>query len=217
MFFLMSGAAASGKTTLARALAGQVAGLECHDADAIPATTGQERWQNLEQWVQRALRAQRQGADFLLTSHSPLGELLTCPSAPQLAAIAACLLDCDDLIRIARMRARGIDPRWPPVQDSFNWASWHRLHAADPQWEARVIGQWCPFPHHLARWSAWTQGDPRWRVTRMDTSSLTAGETVQVVRDWIRTARTEPGLLGASTRWWEPAPAAVRAIQEERR
>lgn len=216
MFFLISGAAASGKTTVARTLAGQLADVACHDADEVPATTGRERWQNLEPWVQRALIAQRQGADFLLTSHSPLGELLSCPSTPQLAGITACLLDCDDLVRIGRMRARGIDPRWPPVQATFNWASWHRMHAADPQWEPHVISQSCPFPRHLARWTAWTRDDPRWRVKRVDTSSLTAGETVQAVRDWMSTVRAEPVLLGASTDWWEPAPEAARTEQERR-
>jgi hypothetical protein len=205
MFFLISGAAASGKTTIARTLAGQIAHLDCQDADQIPATTGQERWELLEQWVQRALVAQAQDTNFLLTSHSPLGELLTCPSTPRLAGIAASLLDCDDLVRIARIRARGIDPRWPPTQHTMCWASWQRMHAADPQWETAVITQWCPFPQHLTRWSAWNHDDPRWRVNRVDTSGLTVTETVEVVRAWIDTSLTQSTLLNSSTSWWESA------------
>jgi hypothetical protein len=206
MFFLISGAAASGKTTVARTLARQMADLECHDADEVPATTIQQRWQYLEQWVQRALVAQAQGTDFLLTSHSPLGELLTCPSAPQLTGIATCLLDCDDLVRIARIRARGIDPRWPPNQHTFNWASWHRMHAADPRWEAQVITQSCPFPQHLVRWSDWIHDDPRWRVERMDTTSLAVADTIHVVQDWIGMGRRQSALLGSSSSWWGKVP-----------
>lgn len=203
MFFLISGAAASGKTTVARAFAGRRVDLRSHDADEIPASTGEERWYGLEQWVQQALAAQAQGADFLLTSHSPLGELLTCPSAPQLESIVASLLDCDDLERLARIQARGIDPRWPPNQHTFNWASWHRLHAANPQWEPQVIRQFCPFPQHLARWSAWTDYDPRWHVERIGTTGLSVGDTIRAVETWLDLCCTRPSPLAAATCWWD--------------
>ena len=81
MFFLVSGGAASGKTTLVRRLPDRVAGLVCHDADEMPAADSGMRWQQLEQWVQQALAAQARGADFLLTGQSPLGELLE-PALP---------------------------------------------------------------------------------------------------------------------------------------
>ncbi|MCE7984630.1 MAG: hypothetical protein DYG89_25945 [Caldilinea sp. CFX5] len=116
MFFLISGSAASGKTTLVRRLPTLLTRVVCHDADERVATTGEERCAQLEQWVADALSAQQAGNDFLLTSNSPLGELLACPSAPRLASIAACVLDCADRVRVTRLRARGIDPRWPPSQ-----------------------------------------------------------------------------------------------------
>jgi hypothetical protein len=133
LFFLISGGAASGKTTAARLLPGYLQHVACHDADELPAADGYTRCAKLEIWVRRALDVQQQGTDFLLTAHSPLGELLACPSAPQLAEIAACLLDCADLTRVERIRTRGIDPRWPPNQDTLSWAAWHRMHAHDPQ------------------------------------------------------------------------------------
>src|SRR5215510_11823717 len=107
MFFLISGGAASGKTTAARLLPNYLKQVVCHDADELPAGDIYTRCANLETWVCRALDAQQQGMDFLLSAHSPLGELLACPSTPQLIGIAACLLDCADITRIERIRARG--------------------------------------------------------------------------------------------------------------
>ena len=143
MFFLVSGAAASGKSTVVRGVATRMPDVECHDYDELPVRDEYARCEQLEGWVRQALRDQAGGRDFLLATHSPLGELLACPSAPELAGIAACLLDCSDPIRIARLRARGIDPRWPPSQATLNWAAWHRMHAWDPQWEtAGDSGEW---------------------------------------------------------------------------
>lgn len=114
MFLLVSGAAASGKSTVAKNLSSLLENLVCHDADERIVTNEYIRCQQLEEWVQLALNYQQESRDFLLTSHSPLGELLACPSARKLAGISACLLDCSDPIRIQRMRKRGFDPRWRP-------------------------------------------------------------------------------------------------------
>lgn len=203
MFFLISGAAASGKSTLARLLPQQFGEIECHDADELVATTMGERWLQLEHWVQLGLAAQARGQDFLLASNSPMGELLTCPSAIELNGIAACLADCADPQRIERIRARGIDPRWPPTQDTINWAAWHRMHAYNPQWEARVIGDNSPYPQFLPRWTAWTRGDPRWQVTTVDTTPMSIAETVAHVAGWIAAARARPAVLTPTARWWE--------------
>lgn len=203
MFFLLSGSAASGKTTIARGLPTLLTRVDCHDADEMVATTGTERCEQLEQWVGQALAAQQAGQDFLLTSHSPLGELLACPSAPQLAGIAACVLDCADTARVARMRARGIDPRWPPSQDLLNWAAWHRMHAWDPQWESRVIAANGPATHRYDRWRDWQQGDPRWQVDLLDTTRLTTDETLRGLVAWVERKRLEPNPLAAATHWWE--------------
>ena len=203
MFFLISGSAASGKTTIARQMAALLDKTICHDADERPATTGEQRWNNLEMWVQEAHSFQQNGYDFLLSAHSPLGELLACPSAPHLNGIAACVLDCDDVVRIERMRARGIDPRWPPSQGLLNWASWHRMHAHDPQWEPLAFTAHCPYPQHLERWNTWERGDTRWQVERVDTTALSVEETVEWLRAWIEARRSAPQALTPATRWWE--------------
>src|SRR4051794_24336291 len=106
MFFLISGSSAAGKSTASRLLGERVDRVECHDADEMVARTADERCEQLELWVQRALETQASGRDFLLSSNSPLGELLACPSAPLLDGIAACLLDCSDEVREARYFAR---------------------------------------------------------------------------------------------------------------
>jgi hypothetical protein len=201
MFFLISGAAASGKTTLARLLRDRLEQVVCHDADERPAADAYARCVHLERWVRQALEVQQQHQDFLLTTHSPLGELLACPSAPQLAGIAACLLDCADPIRIGRIRARGIHARWPPTQHTLNWAAWHRMHAHDPQWEPHVIESNGPSTHRYERWRGWAQHDPRWQVFVLDTTQLTEQQTLDVLIGWVQTTRARPAPLSPTTGW----------------
>ena len=205
MFFLISGGAASGKTTAARLLPNYLKQVVCHDADELPAADGHTRCANLEIWVKRALEAQQQGVDFLLTAHSPLGELLACPSAPKLAGIAACLLDCADQTRVDRIRARGIDRRWPPGQATLNWASWHRMHARDPQWEPHVIEQNGLPTFRYDRWHGWASSDPRWQVLILDTTQWSEQQTIQALVEWIQREETRSSLLSPATRWWDVA------------
>jgi hypothetical protein len=77
MFFLVSGAAASGKSTVAKNLSSRLEDLICHDYDERSVTDQYTRRGQLEEWVQLALGHQQEGGDFLLTSHSPFGELLS--------------------------------------------------------------------------------------------------------------------------------------------
>lgn len=204
MFFLVTGAAASGKSTYARLLAHHLAGVECHDADEMLAEDSDTRCVQLELWVRQALAAQRRGDDFLLTTHSPLGELLAAPSAPGLDGIAACLLDCSDAVREARSLARGVDPRWP-IQPQLNWAAWHRRHARDPRWQPHVIDSNGPAAHRYDRWRTWTGDDLRWQVHVLDTSDLTVSQTLPIVVEWVQLARMRPALLSPATRWWDAA------------
>jgi hypothetical protein len=60
--------------------------------------------------VRWGLVYQAEGTDLLLAGQTPLGELLAAPSAPRLEAISACLIDCDDETRVARLQSRG--PEW---------------------------------------------------------------------------------------------------------
>lgn len=201
MFLLISGAAASGKTTIAKYLPSRLNSLICHDHDERKAIDEDTRCQQLEEWIQLALIHQQEGQDFLLTSHSPLGELLACPSAPKLAGITACLLDCSDPVRIQRMRNRGLDPRWPPTQHVLNWASWHRMHAWDPQWEQGVIVGNGPSEHTYSRWTSWRQTDERWKVSIIDTSNMDVEMVLDKVTEWVLLARKYPTVT-SDARWW---------------
>lgn len=203
MFFLVSGAAAAGKTTVARGIPRLLDRIECHDADERIVWDAHTRCRYLEGWVKLALKRQQDGVDFLLTAQSPLGELLACPSTTQLFGISACLLDCADVVRIQRMRQRGIDPNWQPNQDTVSWAAWHRLHAWDPQWEARVIVGNGPPTHAYGRWRDWQQGDPRWQVQVIDTTQATVEEVLESVAAWVTAERQRQPRLSPETRWWE--------------
>jgi hypothetical protein len=143
--------------------------------------------------VCRALDYQAEGTDLLLAGQTPLGELLAAPSAPQLDAISACLVDCDDATRIARLRARG--PEWlaragGDLQAYLNWAAWMRGHAADPSSRTEVIqheatmGEMCWW-----RWSDWRANDPRWRVRVIDTSALPVEAVADELVEWISEER----------------------------
>jgi len=203
MFFLVSGAAASGKSTVAKHFPSRLDNLVCHDHDEKKAMDEHTRCQQLEEWVQLALFHQQDAQDFLLTSHSPFGELLACPSAPKLAGIKACLLDCSDPVRIQRMRSRGIDPKWPPTQDVLNWASWHRMHAWDPQWEQDVIAGNGPSEHIYDRWLNWKQTDERWKVSVIDTTDTDVEMMLDKVAKWVTYEREIPSRINSDVRWWE--------------
>lgn len=203
MFFLVSGAAASGKSTVTKGISTRLDHIECHDCDEKLAVDEYTRCQQLEEWIACALEHQQQGQDFLLTTHSPLGELLACPSATRLTGISACLLDCHDPVRITRMRDRGIDPNWPPTQHTLNWAAWHRMHAWDPQWEPHVIVGNGPTTHIYDRWRTWKHGDERWQVTVIDTTLMNIEHVLDVIVEWIEAERKRNPLLSPETQWWK--------------
>ena len=212
MFLLVSGAAASGKSTLAKNLSSRLEDLVCHDCDERKVTDEYTRCQQLEQWVQLALDHQQEGQDFLLVTQSPLGELLACPSARKLKGISACLLDCSDPIRIERMRRRGIDPDWPPTQDVLNWASWHRMHAWDPQWEQHVITGNGPPEHSYSSWITWKQADERWRVDIVDTTAGDIEWVLDRIAAWVKSEREKSSLLTPKAKWWEDGTSGQSLI-----
>jgi hypothetical protein len=126
VLFLLFGSSGAGKTSAISALHGRISGVAVHDCDEIGVPADADtawRQRANEVWLRRALDYQGDGVDLLLAGQTPLGELLAAPSAPCAEAIAACLLDCDDETRLARLRARGA--RWlarvpGDLQDYFN-------------------------------------------------------------------------------------------------
>jgi len=196
MLFLLFGSSAAGKTFALDALRDRMPNMAIHDLDEIGVPPGADTaWRHRanEAWVRRALDYQSQGIDFLLGGQSPLGEILAAPSAPLLNGISACLIDCDDETRTARLQARG--PEWlastgAELQSFLNWAEWLRRHAADPGWNTDVIRHpdtdgemsW-------ERWSGWQAGDPRWNVRVIDTSALAVAQVADELAAWIAEER----------------------------
>ncbi|MEU4155300.1 hypothetical protein [Actinoplanes sp. NPDC026670] len=181
MLLTVSGSSCSGKTTTVRAC-GPVEGLVWHDFDEIGVPGDADvvwRQRSLEGWIRRALGYQAAGLDMLLTGQSPLGEVLACPSAPELNGIAACLLDVDDEVRRQRLAQR--DPgRWDAgaTEAFIGWAQWQRAHAADPDHRPEVImnGGW-----DQMRWAR----PETWSVSVIDTTGRTVQESAAELRRWI--------------------------------
>jgi hypothetical protein len=203
MLYLLSGASASGKKTVAPRVTRRVSDLVAHHENEIPASTSIERMANMERWLEMTLRYESEGKDLLLLAASPLGEVLASPRATELTAIAACLLDCHDHERSRRLALRPPDPKWPFGMDTLCWAAWHRMHAIDPQFEQRVVREPAVSHYHWERWASWKQGDPRWRVEYVDTTSRPVSQTVDVVAGWIEHVRAHGTPLSRAAAWWQ--------------
>jgi hypothetical protein len=195
MLFLLFGSSASGKTAALNGIRARLRGLVAHDFDEIgvpPDANTAWRQRANETWLCRALVSQADGEDFLLAGQVPLGEVLAAPSASELEGISACLLDCDDETRLARINGRG--PEWigrvpGEVQDHLNWAEWMRQHARNPAARQHVIRWGGAEEMRWKRWTDWREGDPRWRVRVIDTSKLSIERTVDQLVDWISDER----------------------------
>jgi hypothetical protein len=126
----------------------------------------------------------------VLAGQSPIGEVLACPSAVALDAVAVCLVDVDDDTRRARLAARDAG-RWDTaaINDSVAWAAWHREHAADPRRRPEVVttAGWAAM--RWERWSAWTAGDPRWSVPVIDTTGEAPQSSARRLDEWVASVR----------------------------
>jgi len=203
MLFLLSGASASGKKTVAPIVAQRIANIAFHHEQEIYANDRRERMANMSQWIERAMTYESQGKDLLLIGPSPLGEVLAVPNATELSAIAPCLLDCHDHERSRRLALRPPDPRWPFAMDTLCWAAFHRMHALDPRFEPRVLRDDPTVSHYeWNRWTSWTRGDPRWSIELIDNTRQQITETVDALVSWIERTRTNGAPLSRNERWW---------------
>ncbi len=200
MLFLLFGSSGAGKTVALHALRNRLPGVAMHDFDELGVPPGADTdWRHRanEEWVRRALGYQAQRTDLVLAAQTPLGELLAAPSAPRLEAISACLLDCDDATRSARLAARGAG--WfaragADLGAYLAWAAWMRRHAVDPVWRTDVIRrETTDAEMRWDRWSDWRAGDPRWRVRVVDTSGLSIEQVADALAEWIAQERTLAG------------------------
>ena len=190
MLFLITGASGSGKSACLDKVRELSADVIWHDFDDVGVPSNADkvwRQRTTEHWLKRAIQNQDNGRDTGLSGNVILGEVLACPSAPQVDAIVACLLDCYDVVRIDRLRARGLHGA---TQDMLCWAAWQRMHAVDPQWRQDVIREGGAPEMRWERWESWRSGDMRWQVHLIDTTVMTIEEVASEISKWVEKQRS---------------------------
>lgn len=187
MLFFITGANGVGKTACLPLLARQLPDFTIHDfADmGVPANPDAHwRQETTELWMQTYIeKHQPQGQHMVVSGEAIFGEILCAPSIDQVDAFHTCLLDCDDVTRVDRLRARGT---YGPNMQILCWAAYLRVHAVDPSWCPEVIQSSEP---SIMRWERWTKrqrGDAVWRQEVIDTSRLTLEELAAEIAKWIR-------------------------------
>jgi hypothetical protein len=187
MLFFITGANGAGKTACLPALARQLPDFEVHDfADLGVPENPDARWrqETTELWLRTYIeKHQPQGRNVVVSGEAIFGKILCSPSIEQVDAFHACLLDCDDVTRVDRLRARGT---YGPNMQILCWAAYLRMHAVDPSWCPGVIQTSEP---SIMRWEEWTKrqrGDAVWRQEVIDTSRLSLEELAAEIAKWIR-------------------------------
>ena len=114
------------------------------------------------------------------------------------------MLDCTDAVRINRLKTRGDQPSYA-TQDVLSWSAWQRMHAVDPQWRQDVLRAEGIAPMQWQRWANWQQGDARWQVQLIDTTSLTIYGMVERVAGWVLMQKylQTQSQLSLQGNWWE--------------
>ena len=190
MLYFVIGASGSGKTACMAYLGELNGDPKLYDFDdlAIGDDLGVVwRQRTTERLLNTAIRHQVEGRDTVVCGGAVLGEILACPSAPQVDGIAVCLLDCRDLVRVDRLRAQR--PHLA-TQDMLSWSAWLRVHVADPTWEPHVIRTGEVPEMDWSRWKSWQRGDPRWHAWTLDTSDMTLQQLGDWLTHWINDAQT---------------------------
>lgn len=185
MLLFVTGASGSGKTAVIPGLAKRFPEFDIHDFDErdVP-DVASARWrqEQTEFWINQAIQNQRLGKDTVICGGAVYGEILACPSINQIDHLAVCLLDCNDVVRIDRMRKF---QRHEPDMAMLSFACWLRVHAVDPTWCPEVIKQDSYDLMHWSNWSDWQRGDPRWRQQIIDTSEKKIEQITAEVARWI--------------------------------
>ncbi len=217
MIFFLTGASGAGKTACMPDLARLLPEVALHDFDepGVPPGAGKVwRQETTEAWLQRGIAYAREGRDLIVSGGAVPGEVLACPSAADAGPIALCLLDCGDVERIDRLRARGTHGC---TQEMLSWSAWLRVHAADPGWRPDVIqdGAWPAL--RWDRWAGWKRGDPRWQTAVVDTTGRTLAEVAEEVARWVKATRAGvPFAAPAPSPLLEHDPAREALIEPAR-
>jgi hypothetical protein len=191
---LVTGASGVGKSTVRAVVAPELSpAVEC--VELLDLTPGPEamtrvwRQQTAEAAVLRAIELQESGRHLLLAGDPvPAAEIVAAPSAPNLEAIAVCLLDATPEAQAARLAARGDPPALLVHHQAF--AEWMRRQASDPLHMTHVVadGGW-----ERMRWERLEQLTEDWSMHTIDTTHLSICEVADAVIDWCRGALAGDG------------------------
>ena len=186
MLFLIMGASGSGKSSALTGLKQQRPDIDWRDFDDAPKrpTNTAERQLATEYWLQVTAQNQAKGVSTGIAGTIVFGEMLACPSASEIEGVHALLLDCADVARINRIRARDGAAASCASQEMLCWAAWLRMHASDPHWRQDVIQSQGAPEMNWSSWSSWHAEDARWKVDVLDNSSLSVEETTGALVAW---------------------------------
>jgi hypothetical protein len=186
VLFFVTGASGAGKTACIPALARLLPDFGIHDfgeGDVPSNPDSLWRQETTERWVRTYVgKYQAQSCHAIVSGEAVFGEIRACPSIDQVNAWHACLLDCDDITRVDRLRARAT---YGPNMRILCWAAWLRVHAVDPAWCPEVV-QAESLPE--MRWERWTncrRGDPAWHQEVISTTNLSLEEVASKIAEWI--------------------------------
>jgi hypothetical protein len=189
VLLLVTGASGVGKSTLRAVvtpeLAPQVESVELKDLAPLPmARTRGWRQRAAEAAVRRAVELQASGRHLLLAGDPvPAVEVIAAPSAPQLDAVAVCLLDASAETQAERLACRGDDPALLVHHQAF--ADWMRQQASDPLHMLHVVAEdgW-----EEMHWDRLERLADDWRMHTIDTSGLSPPEVADQALEWCRHA-----------------------------
>jgi broad-specificity NMP kinase len=192
MLLLVTGASGAGKSTVRTLVESRLApAVECVELQhlaQVPPTSMTLAWRQkaAEVAVRRAIELRTSGRHLLL-SGDPVAaaEIAAAPSAPDIDAIAVCLLDVSPEAQAARLAERGDPPELLPHHHAF--AEWMRRQAADPLHMPHVMTNdgWADM-----RWERLQKLAPNWHVQTVDTTDMTRTEVADAVLRWCQHALT---------------------------
>ena len=181
--YFIAGASGSGKTAVAPYLKKILPEhFQICDFDDIGVPhNADKKWrqESTEKWLQKLLKDNK---DTCLLGQMVLGEILACPSSKQFGKINLMFLDVSDSERVARLKYSS-----PALanQNMLNWASWLRMHHADPSWTTSVIEEDASSIMNFSQLKRFNKYNEVANLRFVDTSGLELSEVALKISEWI--------------------------------
>ena len=184
MICFIIGASGSGKTACMEPLKELLTDYDIYDFDDIGVPEdADKKWrqESTDTWIKQ-LADQNTPMNSCLLGQMVPGEILASPSAYKLKDFNFILLDCNDAVRIQRLKKRAT---YGLNQDSLNWAAWLRMHCTDPGWEQHVIKQDSSTIMRFDEWDSLKSWNEKTSIKLIDTSQYSIEEVASRIADHI--------------------------------